>query len=183
MTGEGAPTDDAYTICIEGPAPSTDTACRTIVGEGTVTFEELDPGRSVVSETDPGDEYEVTITSAAVDVTIGGLATATVTNEFTEQQSLPPTPEVQPPTVPETPVTPETPTAVVTPETPVSSQAATEATPATSAAPTNVAAQTALPATGSEGGLAAVAMVLVGTGVGLMWLSRRREPLQARFDR
>jgi LPXTG-motif cell wall-anchored protein len=42
-----------------------------------------------------------------------------------------------------------------------------------------VSAQTALPATGSEGGLAAIAAILVTTGFGLTMLSKRRGTQQA----
>jgi LPXTG-motif cell wall-anchored protein len=42
-----------------------------------------------------------------------------------------------------------------------------------------VSAQTALPTTGSEGGLAAIAAVLVTAGMGLTMLSKRRGTQQA----
>jgi LPXTG-motif cell wall-anchored protein len=175
VTGDGAPTvDDTYEICLTGPDPSTAEICKTVVGQGTVSFERLVPGTYAVAETASDGDYIATITPTTVDVTVGGSATATVTNTYTEEESLPPTPpevlppEVLPPTVPDTPVTPEAP---VTPETP--------ATPAAPEAPADVAAQTALPATGSEGGIAAIAALLVATGVGLLLLGRRRQPQQA----
>jgi uncharacterized protein HemX len=109
----------------------------------------------------------VTFTPATVDVTIGGLAKATVTNTYTEQESLPP----PVPETPVVPVTPVTPTAPTTPTTPTVAPA-TEVAPATA---TQVAAQTALPTTGSEGGIAAIAALLVATGVALTLLGRHRE--------
>jgi hypothetical protein len=164
VDGDGAPADDTYRICLTGPDPSTTEICKTVVGEGTVTFDDLVPGRYAVTETDPGENYAVAFTPATVDVTIGELAKATVTNTYTEQESLPPP-------VPETPVVP------VTPATPTTPTAPTDA-PATAVAPataTQVAAQTALPTTGSEGGIAAIAALLVATGVALTLLGRHRE--------
>ena len=175
VNGDGAPTDGPYEICLTGPDPLATKVCKTVVGEGTVTFEDLVPGIYTVTETDPGTEYEVTITPATVEVAIGKVATATVTNEYTEQESLPPTvpviPEVLPPTVP---VTPEVlpPTVPVTPE-------VLPVTPAAPATPSNVASQTALPTTGSEGGIAVIATILVAAGVVLTLVGRRREPQQA----
>jgi hypothetical protein len=167
VDGDGAPADDTYRICLTGPDPSTTEICKTVVGEGTVTFDDLVPGRYAVTETNPGENYAVTITPTTVDVTIGGLAKATVTNTYTEQESLPPP-------VPETPVVPVTPATPTTPTTPTAPTVApaTEVAPATA---TQVAAQTALPTTGSEGGIAAIAALLVATGVALTLLGRHRE--------
>jgi LPXTG-motif cell wall-anchored protein len=170
VTGEGAPTvDETYRICLTGPTPPRHRVCKTVEGEGTLAFEGLVPGRYAVTEPDAaGKDYTATFTptNAIVDVTIDATAKATVTNTYTEEESLPPPPEVLPPTVPLTPVTPVTPT--VAP--------ATAVAPATT---TQVAAQTALPATGSEGGIAAIAAILLATGVALTLVSRHRQPQQA----
>ena len=159
VTGEGAPADDPYEICLTGPTPATTTTCTTIVGAHTATFEGLVPGTYEVTETDHGADYEVTIADATVEVTIGETTTATVTNEFVQQQSLPPT-------VPETPAVPETPTV---PEAPTAATA-----------PTEVASETSLPTTGSEGGIAVIATILVAAGVALMLLGRPRAPRELR---
>lgn len=156
VTGAGAPTDDEYEICLTGPAPSTARTCTTLTGEGTVTFEHLVPGIYTVSETDPGTEYEVTITPETVEVEGVEVALVTVTNAFTE--------------VPEVPTIPEVPTVEVLPPT------------VTPTAPTGTVASatpTALPTTGSEGGLATIATILVAAGAALTTLSRRRGPQQA----
>jgi hypothetical protein len=180
VTGDGAPAGATYRICLTGPDASTTEVCKTVRGQGTVSFDGLVPGTYRVTEPNAGGDYTATITPTTVDVTIGGLATAIVTNRYTEE-SLPPTPpevlppEVLPPEVlpPEVlPPTPEVlpPTPEVLPPTPI--------TPAAPAAET-VAAQTALPATGSEGGIAAIAAILVATGVALTLLGRQREQQQA----
>jgi hypothetical protein len=180
VTGGDAPTGAIYRICLTGPDASTTEVCKTVRGQGTVSFDGLVPGIYRVTEPNAGGDYTATITPTTVDVTIGGLATAIVTNRYTEE-SLPPTPpevlppEVLPPEVlpPEVlPPTPEVlpPTPEVLPPTPI--------TPAAPAAET-VAAQTALPATGSEGGIAAIAAILVATGVALTLLGRQREQQQA----
>jgi hypothetical protein len=61
VDGDGAPADDTYRICLTGPDPSTTEICKTVVGEGTVTFDDLVPGRYAVTETDPGENYAVAI--------------------------------------------------------------------------------------------------------------------------
>jgi hypothetical protein len=178
VTGVDAPADGRYEICLTGPVPSTTKECKTVVGEGKVTFEGLVPGTYTVTETEPGTEYggpeyTATIDPATVAVTIGEVAKATVTNEYTKEESLPPTT----PTTPVTPVTPTTPVAPTTPVTPTAPAA--PVTPAAPAATAEVSAQTALPTTGSEGGLAAIAAVLVTAGMGLTMLSKRRGTQQA----
>ena len=155
VAGEGAPTADEYEICLTGPAPSTDEQCTTITGQGTATFVGLAPGTYEVTESNPGPKYEATITDATVQVTIGDVATATVTNEFVGQESLSPT-------IPETPSVPEVPSVPGVPTAP--------------AAPTDLASDASLPATGSESGIAVLATILVATGVALTLLSRPRTP-------
>ena len=151
VTGTGAPTDDQYRICIEGLNPVTAKQCNVITGAGATTFRNLVPGIYKVTEDEPGAEYDVTIAPATVEVTIGEVEQATVTNDYTKQESLPPV----------TPVTPVTPVI-----------------PAAPTAPAEVSAQ-ALPTTGSEGGLAAIAAILVTTGLGLTLLGKRRGTQQA----
>ncbi len=170
VTGDGAPTDGTYRICVQGPDAASTQHCATIVGQGMLTFDRLAPGTYEVIEDDPASEYVVTIEPATVTVTPGGTATATVTNAFTQQESLPPTPEVLPPEV--LPPTPE----VVPPTTPTAPAA--PVTPAAPATATGVGAQTSLPTTGSETALAIIAMILVATGAGLMLVGRRRQPRQ-----
>jgi hypothetical protein len=163
-----------YEICIEGLDPVVAQQCKKVMGAGKVTFEDLKPGTYKVTETSPGLGYTVEITpTEPVVVTAGTVpATATVKNTYTAPPVTPPaTPPVEeqqslPPTTPVTPVTPVTPT--VAPATEVASATATQ-----------VAAPTALPTTGSEGGIAAIAALLVATGVALTLLGRHREQQQA----
>ena len=188
VTGVGAPIDGEYQICIEGLAPldpAVTKQCQIVTTRAPVMFDELLPGRYKVTETNAGSTYTVTITPTDTpEVTAGEAPTEiTVTNTYKApptpppeeevvpptQEALPPTPPVAP-TTPTAPVTPATPTAPVTPATPTA--------PVTPTAPTQVSAQ-ALPATGSEGGLAAVAAVLVTAGMGLTMLSKRRGTQQA----
>jgi hypothetical protein len=162
-----------YEICIEGPAPATTQQCKKVMGAGVVTFEDLKPGTYKVTET-PGLGYTAEITpTEPVVVTAGEVpATATVKNTYKAPPVTPPaTPPAEeqqslPPTAPVTPVTPTAPT--VAPATEVASATATQ-----------TAAPTALPTTGSEGGIAAIAALLVATGVALTLLGRHREQQQA----
>jgi hypothetical protein len=175
VTGEGAPIDDQYRICIEGLNPVTAKECKVVTGAGVTTFEDLVPGIYKVTEVDPGDEYTVKITPNKVEVPGGEIAKATVTNTYKarptpppEEEVVPPTQEALPPTAPVTPTVPAAPAAPVTPAAPT--------------APAQVSAQVpaqALPTTGSEGGLAAIAAILVTTGVGLTLLGKRRGTQQA----
>jgi LPXTG-motif cell wall-anchored protein len=151
------PADASYVITITGPDSATTTQSKTVVPGQTVTFGNLLPGTYTVTET-PGTGYTVNITPGTVQVTAGGLATVAVVNTYSKEESLPPT-------TPTTPTTPATPVAPVAP-----------AAPAVSA---DVAAQATLPATGSNGAIAALAMILLATGVTLTLLSRRRGPQQA----
>ncbi len=128
-----------------------------------------------VTEVDPGDEYTVKITPNKVEVPGGEIAKATVTNTYEarptpppEEEVVPPTQEALPPTAPVAPTVPAAPAAPVAPAAPT--------------APAQVSAQVpaqALPTTGSEGGLAAIAAILVTTGVGLTLLGKRRGTQQA----
>ncbi len=155
----GDPPDGAsYVINVVGPTPATTMQSKTIVAGQTVIFDNLVPGTYTVTENNPGTEYTVNITPGTVEVTAGGLATVAVVNTYSEEESLPPT-------------TPTTPTAPAAPATP--------AAPAAPAAPADVALQATLPATGSNGWIAALATVLVATGVALTLLSRRRGTQQA----
>lgn len=176
VTGD-APATHQYEICIAGVDPLDPVAtkeCTTITGPGMVTFTNLELGTYRVTETDPemtnpGSDYEVTIDPETVLVASEIPATAKVTNSYT--------PEI--PDVPETPEVPEVPEVPEATEVEVLPPIA-PATPAAPATPTTeVAAQTTLPATGSEGGLAAIAAILVTTGVGLTLLGKRRATQQA----
>ena len=135
-----------------------------------VTFGDLVPGSYKVTETNPGSSYTVTISPGEpVEVTTGDIPTEViVTNAYEapttpppEEEVVPPTQEALPPTAPMPPTAPAAP-----------------ATPAAPTAPAQVSAQ-ALPTTGSEGGLAAIAAILVTTGVGLTLLGKRRGTQQA----
>jgi hypothetical protein len=167
VTGEGVPADAEFTICIQGPAPSTTTICESFKAAETVTFDDLVPGTYRVTETDPGTAYTVTITpSDTPEVTAGEVMKVIVTNTYEappnppppEEEVVPPTQEALPPTAPVTPTTAVAPAAPTT--------------------PAQVSAQ-ALPTTGSEGGLAAIAAILVSAGVGLTLLGKRRGTQQA----
>jgi len=105
-----------------------------------------------------GTGYTATVTPGTVAVTAGGLATVTVVNTYSKEESLPPT----------TPTTPAAPAAPVA-----------AAVPAASTVSAEVAAQATLPATGSNGGIAVLATILLATGVTLTLLSRRRGTQQA----
>jgi hypothetical protein len=173
LAGDTAPTIE-YEICIEGPAPMTTQQCKKVMGAGVVTFEDLKPGTYKVTETSPGSAYTVEITPTdPVVVTAGEVpATATVKNTYKAPPATPPpTEQVVPPTQQESlpPTAPVTPTApTVAPATEVAAATATQ-----------TAAPTALPTTGSEGGIAAIAALLVATGVALTLLGRHREQQQA----
>lgn len=69
-----------FQICISGPSyPGGD--CKTIgyMG-GDLTWTDLKPGDYIVTETDPGTQWTVTVPAAPVTVPEGGQGTATVTN-------------------------------------------------------------------------------------------------------
>ena len=177
VTGD-APLGEDYQICIESQAPAIK-ECTTLKAGETVTFDKLVPGTYTVTEPDRGLADTVTITpTQPVEVTAGEVpTTVTVENIYTPE--VPEVPEI--PEIPETPAVPEAP---VVPEAEV--EALPPAAPVTPAAPTAPAevsaqapAQTALPTTGSEGGLAAVAAVMVTAGVGLTLLGKRRGTQQA----
>ena len=78
----------SFEICIEGPsypAESEDPdACQTVGSDGGVlTWIDLIPGAYTVTETDPGNQWTVTVDdSLAVVPTDGGEGTATVDNEW-----------------------------------------------------------------------------------------------------
>jgi hypothetical protein len=186
VTGD-APIDDDYEICIESEAPAIE-ECQTLEAAGVVTFDNLTPGIYTVTEPDRGLADTVTITpTQPVEVTAGEVpTTVTVENIYTPE--IPEIPEI--PEVPEIPEIPEIPETPVVPETPAVPEAEVEAlppaapvTPAASTAPAEVSAQapaqTTLPTTGSEGGLAAIAAILVTAGVGFMLLSKRQGTQQA----
>ena len=173
VTGVGAPIDSKFEICVEGLAPLDPVAtrqCQMVTTAAPVTFGDLVPGSYKVTETNPGSSYTVTISPGEpVEVTTGDIPTEViVTNAYEapttpppEEEVVPPTQEALPPTAPMPPTAPAAP-----------------ATPAAPTAPAQVSAQ-ALPTTGSEGGLAAIAAILVTTGVGLTLLGKRRGTQQA----
>jgi hypothetical protein len=178
VTGAGAPIDSKFEICVERLAPLDPVAtrqCQMVTTAAPVTFGDLVPGTYKVTETNPGSSYTVKITPNKVEVPGGEIAKATVTNTYKapptpppEEEVVPPTQEALPPTAPMTPTAPTAPAA--------------PATPAAPTAPAQVSAQVpaqALPTTGSEGGLAAIAAILMTTGVGLTLLGKRRGTQQA----
>ena len=77
-----------FEICITGPSPSTAVQCQTVSESGGLFgFVDLVAGEYTVSETDPGNEWEVTIDPAGgvVFVPAGGVGSATITNTLLSQ--------------------------------------------------------------------------------------------------
>ena len=91
VTGADAPAAD-FEICLTGPGSDETVRCVTVQAGLTAVFDDLEPGAYAVSETDVPDNFEVVTTlPVSVEVVAGRTATATVTNEYVEQESLPPT--------------------------------------------------------------------------------------------
>jgi hypothetical protein len=78
--------DEQFEICLTGPDPSPDVVCQTIGWTGgMVSFEGLVPGQYIVSETDPGPEWMVTVDfpyNGIVSVPVEGVGVASVTNRL-----------------------------------------------------------------------------------------------------
>ena len=77
--------DERFEICLTGPDASLDVVCQTIGWTGgMLSFDGLLPGQYIVSETNPGPEWAVTIepTGGVVSVPIEGVGVATVTNRL-----------------------------------------------------------------------------------------------------
>lgn len=158
----GEPPAATYEICLVGPAPADTEQCRLVTGAGEVEFVDLALGTYTVTETDPGEDYTVTITPTEVEVVAGGVATATVVNDYETQEVFPPTaPTTTPTTTPTTAPTTTTTTTTVAPAT---------TTTTTAIAPSSG----SLPKTGTEGEGAVLATLLVATGAALTAVSRRR---------
>src|SRR5690606_21808246 len=123
-----------------GPAPAQTERWLTVVGAGEVVFEALPVGTYTVVERGPGDGYTVSISPTTVVVTNGGIARATVTNTYVDQQSAPPT-------------------------TPPKVDSGSGAQPSVT---TPTKAQTPLPRTGSDGQMAIIALAVLAGGAALV---------------
>ncbi|MFX1354703.1 MAG: SdrD B-like domain-containing protein, partial [Promethearchaeota archaeon] len=78
-------TTKTFEICIQGPSyPTAPGDCQTIgyLG-GTLVWTDLIPGGYTVTETDPGPEWQVTITGTPATVVLGETASASVENVIT----------------------------------------------------------------------------------------------------
>ncbi len=82
VTGEDAPADTVFEITLT--PEQGDPITKTITGAGVIAFDNLKPGRYTVSETDPGENWEVTYSAATIDVKAHKTAKATVTNSYTK---------------------------------------------------------------------------------------------------
>lgn len=90
VTGTDAPDAD-FEICLTGPGSDGTVRCETVQAGETAVFDDLEPGTYAVTETDVPDDFEVVTTlPMAIDAVAGRTATATVTNEYVAQESLPP---------------------------------------------------------------------------------------------
>lgn len=101
VTGDGAPTEAEFELCITGPEPDTTQQCQTVTAGETAEFENLDPGTYAVTETDPGTDWTVTYTDETITVVAGQTTTTSVTNDYEAQEQEPPVnPPVNPPVSP-----------------------------------------------------------------------------------
>jgi hypothetical protein len=90
VTGDGAPTDAEFEICITGPDPDTTEQCRTVFADGHAVFEQLEPGAYTVTETDPGTDWTVEIDDPTIDVIADTTTVGTITNTYVLQEQEPP---------------------------------------------------------------------------------------------
>ena len=89
VTGEDAPVDAAFDICLTGPLPGDTTRCKTLRGGETITFHDLEPGDYSLAERDVPLGFAVSYSASEFIVLKDRFTDITVTNHYT-----PPTPEV-----------------------------------------------------------------------------------------
>jgi hypothetical protein len=82
VTGDDAPDDVDFELCIVGPAPDDTTRCGTVGDGETAVFDDLEPGTYAVVETDPAHNWIVSYSDTTLTVEAGETGTATVTNTW-----------------------------------------------------------------------------------------------------
>lgn len=174
VTGDDAPDDAVYEICLIGPLPDDTAHCRSVTGGATAVFDDLPTGTYTLTEPDPPTGVDVTYSTPTVEIIGGQTATASVTNHSpppdVESQTPPPT---TPPTTAPPPTTPPPTTA---PPTTAPPTVPPPPTPPPNPPTVGPETETQLPETGSGIGLLVTAALLAGAGAVALRIGRRPAP-------
>jgi hypothetical protein len=89
VTGDDAPEDEVFVLCITGPEPADTELCGKAVAGDTVVFEDLEPGVYAVTETDPEGKWVVSYSDETLTIEAGETGTATITNTWQTDEPEP----------------------------------------------------------------------------------------------
>lgn len=82
VTGDAAPNDASFEICLTGPLPDGTDHCQSVTGGTTAVFDDLEPGTYTLVERDVPVGFEVSYSTTEIEIVAAETAVATVTNEY-----------------------------------------------------------------------------------------------------